>query len=72
MSSEATDFESRGRLGPVGNLKRLSKGVSGAAGRLGSILRGPTNHKKRGPHPVASVSSGQLVSGPVGSEAEAV
>ena len=69
MTCETTDFESRGRLSPVGNLKRLSKGV---AGRLGSLLRGPTHRKKRGPQPVASVSSGQLLSGPVDSGAEAV
>lgn len=62
MTTEAQDFESRGRLNPVGHIKRFSRCAAGAASRLGGFLKAPATRKKRGPQPVASVSSGQLLS----------
>lgn len=70
MTSEATDFESRGRFSPVGNFKRFSRGAAGAASRLGGFLKAPTGRRKRGPHPVASVSSGQLLKSPANADTE--
>ena len=64
MTTEAQDFESRGRLNPVGHIKRFSRCAAGAASRLGGFLKAPATRKKRGPQPVASVSSGQLLSDP--------
>lgn len=63
MTTQAQDFESRGRLNPVGHLKRFSRCAAGAAGRLGGFLKAPATRKKSGSQPVASVSSGQLLSG---------
>ena len=62
MTTEAQDFESRGRLNPVGHIKRFSRCATGAASRLGGFLKAPATRKKRGPQPVASVSSGQVLS----------
>ena len=70
MTTEATDFESHGRLGPIGNLKRLSKSAADAASRLGGLLKAPASRRKRASQPVASVTSGQLLSGPVDLEAD--
>lgn len=63
MTTEAQEFESHGRLRPVGHIKRFGRGAAGAASRLGSFLRAPGSWKNRGPPPVASVSSGQLLGG---------
>ena len=70
MTSEATDLESCGRFSPLGNIKRFGRGAAGAASRLGGFLKAPTGRRKRGPHPVASVSSGQLLKGPSETENE--
>ena len=70
MTSEATELESRARFSPVGNFKRFGRGAAGAASRLGGFLKAPTGRRKRGPHPVASVSSGQLLKGPSDAETE--
>ena len=60
MTTEAQEFESRGRLSPFGHIKRFSRGAAGAASRLGGFLKAPAGRRK---HPVASVSSGQLLGG---------
>lgn len=70
MTTEAQDFESRGRLSPVGHIKRFSRGAAGAASRLGGFLKGPATRRKRGSHAVASVSSGQLLGGQYDTEPE--
>ncbi len=70
MTTEAQDFESRGRLNPVGHLKRFSRFAAGAAGRLGGFLKAPATRKKSGPQPVASVSSGRLLTGQYEAEPE--
>lgn len=70
MTTEATDCDAHGRLSPIGHLKRLTRGTAGAASRLGGFLKAPTGRRQRGPQPVASVSSGQLLKGPVQSDNE--
>lgn len=70
MTTEAQEFESGGRLNPVGHIKRFSKSAAGAAGRLGGFLKAPATRKKRGSQPVASVSSGQVLSGQYDAEPE--